>query len=77
MSAKIINQIKGYQPVTIELTFDTLQQLECFCKLYENPYDIAKKMFDRNITIAATAIDDTIDILSLEQLGAIVDKYKS
>ena len=75
MSVKIMSQVKGYQPVTIELTFDTLQQLECFYTLYEDPGKTAANMFDYNEELA-DSIDDTIDMRTLEQLGAIIDRCK-
>ena len=74
MSAKILNQTKGYQPITIELTFDTLKQLECFYKMYDNPYNIAKQLFDSDGE-AVEAIDTTIDVQTLGQLVNIIDKY--
>ena len=74
MSVKILSQVKGYQPVTIELTFDTLKQLECFYKMYDNPYNIAKQLFDSDVA-AVEAIDTTIDVQTLGQLVNIIDKY--
>lgn len=53
MSAKILDKAKSYQPVTIELTFDTLEQLECFYKIYESPYE----------TIDVRSIDELFDII--------------
>ena len=74
MSVKILSQVKGYQPVTIELTFDTLKQLECFYKMYDNPYNIAKQLFDSDVA-AVEAIDTTIDVQTLGQLVNIIDNY--
>ena len=75
MSAKILNQTKDYQPVTIELTFDTLEQLKCFYKLYRNPYDTADALLDGSQEVT-DAIDATIDFESLSKLSNIIDQYK-
>lgn len=75
MSAKILNKSKGYQPITIELTFDTLEQLKCFYKLYSNPYNTADAFFSGRQEVS-DAIDATIDFDSLTELSNIIDHYK-
>lgn len=74
MSAKIVDQANGYQPVTIELTFDTLKQLECFFRMYDNPHSTAKELFDADEEMFE-AIDTTLDVRTLEQLVGIINKY--
>lgn len=75
MSAKILNQTKDYQPVTIELTFDTLEQLKCFYKLYRDPYATADAVMDSSQELI-DAIDATIDFESLSKLSDIIDQYE-
>ena len=42
MSSKFIENKLGYQPVTVEITFDSLQQLCTFSELYSDPYKTAE-----------------------------------
>lgn len=42
MSSKFIENKLGYQPVTVEITFDSLQQLCAFTELYGDPYKTAE-----------------------------------
>jgi hypothetical protein len=79
MSAKILNKAKSYQPVTIELTFDTLEQLKCFHKIYANPYETAKNLFNGGkfgvIDEATDSIDATIDTDTIVYLAGIIGRY--
>ena len=84
MSVKILNnKPREYTPVTIELTFDTLEQLKVFVSLYGNSNALPKplktledsEVSDMETHQIASAIESTIDFEVWASLKNIAGSY--
>ena len=84
MSVKILNSNPmEYTPVTIELTFDTLEQLKVFVGIYGNSNTLSKtlktvedsEVSDMETHHIYSAIDKTINQEAWESLKSIADSY--
>jgi hypothetical protein len=85
MSIKIINKPQSYTPVTVELTFETREQLAAFVYLYGNPYDVSKSCYSINQPLITTmglrkdqlemALESTIDYGSWSKLNETLKEH--
>lgn len=88
MATKIIEQPTAWQPVTIEMTFETPEQLAVWVDIMGNNSTIAHALKDnserteevtRNMSenVIVTTIDDLVDYETWEQLRDIVRQHNS